>query len=102
VDCIVQVPYGAYPSGTPYYYDYDAKFLQAMNETSKSKEEQQKWLEEWVFAPKDWNAFLDKVGAKRLNDLRADETLGYSTKLVRGRKPAPAMKMPLSVMKGGL
>jgi len=101
VDCIVQVPYGAYPSGTPYYYDYDAKFLQAMNSTSRNTEEQQKWLDEWVFRPKDWSSFLDKVGAKRLDDLRADNSLGYSTKLVRGKKPSPAMKMPLSVMKGG-
>lgn len=101
VDCIVQVPYGAYPSGTPYFYDYDAKFIQSMNATSRSAEEMQKWLDEWIFGLENWQAFLDKVGAGRLSDLKADSVLGYSTKLVRGKKPSPAMKMPLSVMKSG-
>ena len=58
VDCIVQVNYGAYPSGTPYFYDYDAKFIQAMNQTSRSAEDLKKWLDEWVFEPANWEVFL--------------------------------------------
>lgn len=101
VDCIVQVNYGAYPSGTPYFYDYDAKFIQAMNQTSRNAEDLKKWLAEWIFEPSNWDAFLEKVGTKRLLDLKADSALGYSTKLVRGKKSSPAMRMPLSVMKSG-
>jgi glutaconate CoA-transferase subunit A len=101
VDCIVQVPYGAYPSGTPFYYDYDAKFIQAMNSASRNPADLKNWLNEWVFEPADWDAFLAKVGTKRLLDLKADSTLGYSTKLVRGKKSSPLMRMPLSVMKSG-
>jgi hypothetical protein len=60
-----------------------------------------KWLYEWIYGPNDWQAFLDKVGKKRLQDLRANKKLGYSTKLVRGKKPSPSIKTPLSVMKSG-
>lgn len=101
VDCIVQVDYGAYPSGTPYYYDYDAPFIQQMNEISRSKEELKKWLDEWVYGPENWGAFLSKVGVKRLLDLKADSVLGYSNKIVRGKKETSKLRMPLSVMRSG-
>jgi glutaconate CoA-transferase, subunit A len=101
VDCIVKVPYGAYPSGVPYRYDYDAKFIQAMQTASRNKEELKKWMDEWIYGPNNWQAFLDKVGKKRLLLLKANKNLGYSTKLVRGKKPSPSIKTPLSIMKSG-
>jgi hypothetical protein len=42
-----------------------------------------------------------KLGAKRLLDLKADSVTGYSTRMMRGKKPAPRMKMPLSVARSG-
>jgi len=34
-------------------------------------------------------------------ELKADSTTGYSTRILRGKKPAPRMKMPLSVARSG-
>ena len=60
-----------------------------------------KWLDEWVFSPKSWEDLIVKLGAKRLLDLKADSVTGYSTRIMRGKKPAPRMKMPLSVARSG-
>jgi len=101
VDAIVENPWGAYPSAVPYYYDYDAPFLRGMDAASRNPEDMKKWQDEWVFGPKSWEEMITKVGAKRLLDLRADSTIGYSTRLLRGKKPAPRMTVPLSVARSG-
>ena len=101
VDCIVEQPWGAFPSSVPFYYDYDAPFMRVMDAASRNQEDLKKWLDEWVFGPKDWEDFIVKLGAKRLLDLKADSVTGYSTRMMRGKKPAPRMKMPLSVARSG-
>jgi glutaconate CoA-transferase subunit A len=101
VDAIVECPWGAFPSSVPFYYDYDAPFMRDMDKASRNAEDQKKWLDEWIFGPKNWEDFIVKLGAKRLLDLKADSVTGYSTRMMRGKKPAPRMKMPLSVAISG-
>ncbi|GLI33950.1 CoA transferase subunit A [Desulforhabdus amnigena] len=101
VDCIVEQPWGAYPSSVPFYYDYDAPFMRTMDAASRNPDDLKKWLDEWVYEPKSWEDFMTKLGAKKLLDLRADSVTGYSTRIMRGKKPAPRMKMPLSVERSG-
>jgi glutaconate CoA-transferase, subunit A len=101
VDCVVEQPWGAYPSSVPYYYDYDAPFMREMDAASRKEEDLKKWLDEWVYGPKSWNEFMIKLGAAKLLDLKADSVTGYSTRIMRGKKPAPRMKMPLSVARSG-
>jgi glutaconate CoA-transferase subunit A len=101
VDAIVECPWGAFPSSVPFYYDYDAPFMRGMDAASRNTDEMKKWLDEWVFSPKSWEDFIIKLGAKKLLDLRADSVTGYSTRMMRGKKPAPRMKMPLSVARSG-
>jgi glutaconate CoA-transferase subunit A len=101
VDAIVECPWGAFPSSVPFYYDYDAPFMRDMDKVSRNADDQKKWMDEWVFGPKTWEEFIVKLGAKRLLDLKADSVTGYSTRMMRGKKPAPRMKMPLSVAMSG-
>ena len=101
VDAIVECPWGAFPSSVPFYYDYDAPFMREMDKISRNLDDQKKWLDEWVYGPKSWEEFIVKLGAKRLLDLKADSVTGYSTRMMRGKKPAPRMKMPLSVAMSG-
>ena len=101
VDAIVECPWGAFPSSVPFYYDYDAPFMRGMDAASRNADDMKKWLDEWVFSPKSWEDFIVKLGAKKLLDLRADSVTGYSTRMMRGKKPAPRMKMPLSVVRSG-
>lgn len=101
VDCIVEVPWGAHPSAVPYYYDYDMPFMVQMHAASRSEETMKQWLDEWVYGPKNWQEYVEKLGAQKLNDLRAESHTGYSTRIRRGKKPAPKMFEPLSVAKFG-
>ncbi|MDD2671215.1 MAG: hypothetical protein PHG91_07885 [Syntrophales bacterium] len=101
VDAVVECPWGAYPSSVPFYYDYDAPFMRGMDAASRNEADLKKWLDEWVFGPKNWEDLLVKLGSKKLLDLRADSVTGYSTRMMRGKKPAPRMKMPLSVARSG-
>ncbi|MDH7479617.1 MAG: hypothetical protein QHH02_06375, partial [Syntrophomonadaceae bacterium] len=101
VDCIVELPYGAHPTAVPYYYDYDMAFMQAAQAASRTEETMQQWLDEWVFGPKDWNEYICKLGANKLNALKADALTGYGTRQMRGKKPAPKVFEPLSVARFG-
>lgn len=95
VDAIVQVPWGAHPSSCPYYYDYDAKFIAEQNVAQRDEESMKKWMDEWVYGPKDWLDYIKKLGAEKLYELRAEQTTGYSSRLLRGRRPAPTMFKPI-------
>jgi glutaconate CoA-transferase subunit A len=75
--------------------------MRGMDAASRNEDTLKKWLDEWVFGPKDWEDFIGKLGAKTLLDLKADSVTGYSTRMMRGKKPAPRMKMPLSVARSG-
>jgi len=101
VDAIVEAPWGAFPSAVPYRYDYDAPFMRAMDRASRNEADLKDWMEEWVFGPRDWRALIDKLGEERLKGLRADPKTGYSTAVMRGKRPAPRMQAPLSVRRSG-
>ena len=101
VDTIVECPWGAFPSSVPFYYDYDAPFMRTMDAASRNESDLKKWMEEWVYGPKSWEEFIVKLGAKKLLDLKADSVTGYSVRMMRGKKPAPRMKMALSVARSG-
>lgn len=101
VDAIVECPYGAYPSGVPYCYDYDAPMMLAMQDASRTEEDTKKWVDEWIYGPASWEDFMEKVGGKRLMELKANSFTGYSTKIRRGKAPAPQVVEPLSVAKYG-
>jgi hypothetical protein len=75
--------------------------MRIMDAASRNPDDLKKFLDEWVFSLKSWEDFIIKLGAKKLLDLRADSVTGYSTRMMRGKKPAPRMKMPLSVARSG-
>jgi len=87
VDAVCQVPYGAHPGSCLGYYDYDPWFLNELvrvtREGEKNPEVFQRWLEEWVLGVKDHEAYLEKLGLRRLLALRADPALGYAPELPR-------------------
>lgn len=78
VDAVVHLPYGAHPSQCYRYYDYDKQFYFDYEDYGKSDEAFHAFLDEWVYAPKDHDAYLDKLGAARLLKLRATPGLGYA------------------------
>ena len=80
VDHIVEVPYGAHPCGMYKYYDFDREHIAKYWEMSKNADSFKIYLDEYVYDPEDHWAYLEKIGIKKLLDLRPDPTLGYSLK----------------------
>lgn len=73
VDAVVVEPYGAHPSYVQGYYDRDNQFYLAWDEISRSQEDTEKWLREWVYEIEDRGGYLDKLGSERLRALDSGE-----------------------------
>ena len=86
VDYIVSCPWGAHPTGSQGCYDVDADFIRSFYNASRSQEGFDQWAGEWIFGVADHDAYLEKLGVTRLEKLRANSVLGYSTKVKRGSR----------------
>lgn len=84
VDAIVEVPWGAHPTGCYGYYEVDGAFIRDFYSRTKTQEGFDEWAQEWIFGVKDFNEYLDKLGFSRLEALRANSVTKYSTRVKRG------------------
>jgi len=64
VDAVCHVPYCAHPSYTQGYYDRDNQFYLAWDKISESRQAVQEYLDEWVYALPDREAYWQKLGAE--------------------------------------
>jgi glutaconate CoA-transferase subunit A len=62
VDAVCRVPYAAHPSYTQGYYDRDNTFYLEWDEISKTRQDVQNYLDEWVFGVKDRAEYWEKLG----------------------------------------
>jgi glutaconate CoA-transferase subunit A len=62
VDAVCSVPHAAHPSYTQGYYDRDNDFYIQWDKISETREETQKYLDEWVFGVKDRDEYWEKLG----------------------------------------
>lgn len=84
VDAIVEVPWGAHPTGCFGYYEVDGAFIRDFYNRTKTQEGFDAWAEEWIFGVKNFDEYLQKLGFNRLNALRANSATKYSTRVRRG------------------
>lgn len=77
VDMVVELPWGAHPGQVYNYYDMDIPFLQEYAQACTTQEGFDKWADIWIFGCKEHEAYLDKLGASRLEKLRALPPYGY-------------------------
>jgi glutaconate CoA-transferase subunit A len=61
VDAIVEQPYGAHPSYVQGYYDRDNQFYLEWDQISRNADQAEAWLDEWVYAVENWEAYLEKL-----------------------------------------
>jgi acyl CoA:acetate/3-ketoacid CoA transferase alpha subunit len=83
VDAVVEVPFGAHPTGMYRYYDPDFAFLRDYYAASRDPAAFRAHLEAWVLGPGDEWAYLQKVGLRRLLALRSDPGLGIARRHAR-------------------
>ena len=62
VSAVCHVPHAAHPSYTQGYYDRDNAFYLEWDKLSASPDSVRAWLDEWVFALPDRQAYWDKLG----------------------------------------
>ncbi len=83
IDAVVKSPYGAHPTATQFFYDYDPEHLKLYREAASDDERFKRYLDEWVYDVPTQDAYLEKVGESNLLRIKASPTLGYAPGLDR-------------------
>jgi len=81
VEQVVHVPYGAYPGGMYGLYDEDLELMDVYYEASRDVDDVARYLREWVYDIPSHEAYLDRIGSRRLLEAVVDPV----HKLARGR-----------------
>ena len=70
VDAVVVEPWGAHPSYVQGAYDRDNRFYLDWDPISREAEATDQWLRDWVYDLDGRSAYLEKLGAERVDSLR--------------------------------
>jgi acyl CoA:acetate/3-ketoacid CoA transferase alpha subunit len=70
VDAVVSAPFGSFPGEMPYLYARDEDMLHEWVESSRTEDDSQAYLDKYVRGISDHRAYLDLIGAERLNRAR--------------------------------
>jgi glutaconate CoA-transferase subunit A len=65
VNAVVECPNGAHPSPVQGYYKRDDAFFQEYHQQTKSREENNHWLERWVYGVPDRATYMNQLGESR-------------------------------------
>jgi len=69
VNAVVESPLGAHPSPVQGYYKRDDAFFRQYHEQTKTKSDNDAWLARWVYGVGDCRAYLNQLGACRVEEL---------------------------------
>jgi glutaconate CoA-transferase subunit A len=83
VDAIVRVPYGAHPTACYAFYDYDPRHLNLYKKMAVNDSLYKEYLQEWVYGIKSHEEYLEKIGVRQLQQIKANTVLGYAAGLDR-------------------
>lgn len=84
VDAVVHVPHGAHPAACYGYYDYDAQHLNLYRKMAEDDKTFSAYLDEYVRAVNSHEEYLNKIGTKALDRIKAAAPYGYAPGLKRG------------------
>jgi len=83
VNAVLEVPNGAHPTALHRFYDNDPWWFKEYLEASKDEQRMKEWLEKWVYSMDHFSDYLEKIGFKRLQKLRANSVYGYNPDIKR-------------------
>jgi glutaconate CoA-transferase subunit A len=69
VNAVVECAYGAHPSPVQGCYKRDDAFFRQYHEQTRTKQDTEAWLARWVFGMADHRAYMNQLGACRVEDL---------------------------------
>jgi acyl CoA:acetate/3-ketoacid CoA transferase alpha subunit len=78
VDAVVHASYGSHPGEMYYQYQRDEELIKDWVEASREPESTQAFLESYVYGVESHEAYLEKLGEKRLTNLTAQAKRGTS------------------------
>jgi len=70
VDAVVHAPFGSHPGEMCYYYERDEAHIKVWVEASKTESTTDEYLEKYIHALPDHQAYLDLIGPDRQQQLR--------------------------------
>jgi glutaconate CoA-transferase subunit A len=70
VRAVVEDPWGAHPSYSQGYYDRDNQYYMDYENTTRTRESHEEFLEEWVFGVSNRKQYLKRLGAERMLSLK--------------------------------
>jgi glutaconate CoA-transferase subunit A len=70
VKAVVEEPWGAHPSYSQGYYDRDNQYYMDYEKTTRTREEHQKFLEQWVYGVSNRKEYVKLLGAERTLGLK--------------------------------
>ncbi|MHA1943393.1 MAG: CoA transferase subunit A [Candidatus Thorarchaeota archaeon] len=77
VDAVVHQPFGSHPTACYLRYDYDDSHLNEYRELASYDKKFVDYLETYVYGVSNFNEYLELIGRKRLDAIRASPNLGY-------------------------
>jgi glutaconate CoA-transferase, subunit A len=77
VSAVVEVPFACHPNPVAGYYWMDFPFRRVLAKLSMTREGIVAWMDEWIHGVKDFEGYLNKVGADRLAKLQQLEQENY-------------------------
>lgn len=86
IDYLVELPWAGHPTGCFGLYETDGEFIKNFFSSTRTQDGFDKWAKEWIYDLEDHDAYLEKLGSKKLETLRANPVFGYSTKIKRGKR----------------
>jgi glutaconate CoA-transferase subunit A len=75
VDAVIQEPWGAHPSYSQGYYDRDNQYYMDYERLTRTPEDHEKFLQEWVFGVSDRAEYLKHLGQERVGSLKTKSYL---------------------------
>jgi glutaconate CoA-transferase subunit A len=82
-DAVVKVPFGAFPTACYRYYDYDPVYLNRYRLATSDEDRYRDYLNRFVYGVGDHQTLLQRVGAERIEKIKADPRRGYAINLDR-------------------
>jgi glutaconate CoA-transferase subunit A len=75
VEAVVIEPFAAHPSYAQGYYDRDNQFYVDWYKISKELKGMEEYIGEWIRGITGRNEYIEKLGVKKINELKADKKL---------------------------
>ena len=75
VEAVVIEPFAAHPSYAQGYYDRDNQFYVDWYKISKELKGMEEYMADWIVGISGRNEYVEKLGAKKINELKADRRL---------------------------